>query len=82
MMVSILVYKTFDLVSIHADAKYLNKGDIFLPDGTGWEYEVINKVLRVEESGTVLNVMVKPLSKGAKEYARTNQMNIDLNRTL
>lgn len=74
MTVKVLVTKTFNLVSLDENAKYLNKGDIYLPDNTGWDYKVSHKVL----SNDGLNVMVIPLSKGARQYAEVKQANIKL----
>jgi len=75
--VKILLEKTFEFVSETDIGHFLNKGDIFLPDGTGWEYEVTKKVCSEykENYGYSINVMVKPLSKGARNYAEVKQAN-------
>lgn len=72
MKVKVLIVKSFNFVSEDENAKYLNKGDIYLPDSTGWDYKVSHKVL----SNEGLNVMVIPLSKGARQYAEVKQANI------
>lgn len=72
MKVRILLYKTFEIIAETDDAKYLNEGDIFLPDGTGWEFVVVEKVFYKKGDNYYMNVMVKPLSKGAKNYIKEN----------
>lgn len=69
MSVKVILIKTFDLIVETESAKYLNKGDIFLPDGTGWEFKVVKKVCFKLDEEYVINVMVKALSIGAKKYA-------------
>lgn len=69
MSVSVVLIKTHDLIAETESAKYLNKGDIFLPDGTGWEFKVVKKVCFKLDGDYVINVMVKALSIGAKKYA-------------
>lgn len=70
MKVRVLSVKTFEIIAEAESAKYLNKGDIFLPDGTGWDFLVVRKVCLKHGDGYDLNVMVKPLSKGARNYAQ------------
>ena len=45
-MINILTEKEFELIDkVPIDiAISMNKGDVFLPKGTGWEYIVIRKV--------------------------------------
>lgn len=68
MKIDVLLIKTFKLVARTKTAKYLNKGDIFLPDNTGWEFKVVKKVCFKQDGKYTIHVMVKPLSKGAKKY--------------
>lgn len=69
MSVRVVLIKTFDLLAEVECVKHLNKGDIFLPEGTGWEFKVIKKVCFKLDGEYVINVMVKALSIGAKKYA-------------
>jgi hypothetical protein len=68
MEVEVLLIKSFFLVARTQTARYLNKGDIFLPDSTGWEFKVIKKVCFKLDGIYHIHVMVKPLSKGARKY--------------
>lgn len=69
MIVNVLEIKTFNIVERDVPcAEYLNKGDIFLPAGSGYDCLVINKVLCRDGQNYVMNVMVKAMSKDAKKY--------------
>ena len=77
MSIHVRIYKTFEYLADAEAAKYLNKGDVFLPDNTGWEFEVVKKVCfkipSISSNGKAeygINVLVKPLSKGARKYAK------------
>lgn len=59
MIVLIIEHKGFKLLCEDEAGKYLNKGDIFIPDGHGWEYIVIRKVMLMVENAYQINVLVK-----------------------
>ena len=79
MITKVLVEKTFENLGEVDSAKYLNVGDVFLPNGIGWEFKVVKKVCHKDHNNPneyCISVMVKPLSSGARKYAECVNENL------